>query len=159
MDWQDTSVFARHVLSIPRMAWVVLVITMQGAASSEFDMKSMASKNPASISFERVRVALLNSWVKAADFSYLSGMRTVSVRGALTKDQLKSKFPTDRTLIGPAIRQTATIYGKSLDNPLAPFVAAAAGQILKPKLRGSSWQKFHAWGPLRLCQQMLNVST
>eukprot|EP00884_Botryococcus_braunii_P011411 jgi/Botrbrau1/20270/Bobra.31_1s0054.2 len=129
--WQAVVVIARHVLSIPLIAWVVLVITMRGALTLESDMNSMPSSNPASISPENLRLALLRSWWATLDFSYITGLRTLSVKGALTKDQLRSKFPTDRTLIGPAVLETIRIYGSSLNNPRAPSVAAVAGQLFK----------------------------
>eukprot|EP00884_Botryococcus_braunii_P007068 jgi/Botrbrau1/16362/Bobra.0372s0001.2 len=130
-DWQASLVLSCHVLSIQRFAWLVLVITIQGAATSETNTKAIASTNPTSISYEKIRLALEKAWWKAPDFSHLTGLRTVSVRGVLSKEKLENLFPTGRTLIGPAMLLTARIYGRSINNALKSSVAAAAGQIFK----------------------------
>eukprot|EP00884_Botryococcus_braunii_P009803 jgi/Botrbrau1/18824/Bobra.0841s0004.1 len=80
-------------------------------------------------------------------------MRSVSVRGALTKDQLRSSFPIDRSLIGPAILQTARVYGRSISihsNLLSQLLLA---RLSSTNLRGFPLQNFHSSDLHRRSQQ------
>eukprot|EP00884_Botryococcus_braunii_P001752 jgi/Botrbrau1/11578/Bobra.247_1s0001.3 len=72
----------------------------------------------------------LKSFWRTLDPTTMSYLRTVSVQGIMTEDQLSTTFPAATSLLGPACYMQTQIYGRDLSYPMSSTVVATYAQIM-----------------------------
>eukprot|EP00884_Botryococcus_braunii_P015122 jgi/Botrbrau1/23610/Bobra.55_2s0006.3 len=65
-------------------------------------------------------------------------LRTIPVKGILSKDQLSVNFPSATSVLGPACYMQMQIYGRDLSYPMSPAVAATYAHIATNIYQGYS---------------------